>query len=233
MTATNAQPGKAARPMKAVAAAMSGGSAGAADTPAERRKRKVRDSIIEAAEDVFALEGEAGLSMRRLADRIDYSPAAIYKYFASKDELLWAIREQFFERLLAQMQEARAAGLTDQERFAAALRAYVQTGLDNPNHYRMAFANMAAPAPKEGTRCYEAAVAFTALIEELMTSGAFRKLDPRLASTSLWASLHGLTSLMASIPDFPHCVDEASAHITKEALIESHVDLLYRGLARA
>src|SRR5690606_10319998 len=112
-------------------------------------------------------------------------------------------------------------------------RAYVQTGLDNPNHYRMAFANLGAGPPKEGTRCYEAAVAFTALIEELMASGTLRKQDPRLASTSLWASLHGLTSLMTSIPDFPHCVDEASAHITKDALIECHVELLFRGLARA
>ncbi len=181
---------------------------------------------------MFALEGEAGLSMRRLADRIDYSPAAIYKYFSSKDELLWEIREQFFERLLAQMRETRAAGLDDRGRFAAALRAYVQTGLDNPNHYRMAFANVGAEPPKEGSRCYEAAAAFTALVEELIASGAFRDLDPRAASTSVWASLHGLTSLMASIPDFPHCVDEASAHITKDALIDCHVELLFRGLAR-
>src|SRR5215468_6387059 len=126
------------------------GAFAAADTPAERRKRKVRDSIIEAAEGVFAEEGEAGLSIRRLADRIDYSPAAIYKYFSSKDELLSELREQFFGRLLAHMRETRAAGLTDRERFAAALRAYVQTGLDNPNHYRMAFASLSGGPPQEG-----------------------------------------------------------------------------------
>ncbi len=53
-------------------------------TPAERRRLKVRDAIIEAAEDLFTKEGEQGISMRRLAEAIDYSPAAIYKYFDSK-----------------------------------------------------------------------------------------------------------------------------------------------------
>ena len=48
-------------------------------SPAERRRRKVRDAIVSAAEEIFAEEGEAGLSMRRIAERIDYSPAALYK----------------------------------------------------------------------------------------------------------------------------------------------------------
>ena len=47
-------------------------------TPAERRRRKVRDSIIDAAEAIFAEEGEAGLSMRRIAERIcDNGPLAV------------------------------------------------------------------------------------------------------------------------------------------------------------
>jgi AcrR family transcriptional regulator len=65
-------------------------------TPAERRRLKVRDAIIGAAEEIFAEEGEAGLSMRRIAERIDYSPAALYKYFDSKEALFQEIREGFF-----------------------------------------------------------------------------------------------------------------------------------------
>ena len=52
-------------------------------SPAERRRLRVRGAILDAAEKVFAEEGETGLSIRRIADEIDYSPAAIYKYFSS------------------------------------------------------------------------------------------------------------------------------------------------------
>jgi AcrR family transcriptional regulator len=203
-----------------------------ADTPAERRKRKVRDTIIEAAENVFAQEGEAGLSMRRLADRIDYSPAAIYKYFASKDELLAAIREQFFERLLTRM-SPEAEGASPAKRFRAGLRAYIQTGLENPNHYRMGFANIGSGPPTEGTRAYEAATTFTAMIVELIADGSFRKVDPQLASASAWASMHGLTNLLTSIPDFPRGLGPGSPPISRDALIEFHVEQVCRGLAHA
>lgn len=205
--------------------------AAASDTPAERRKRKVRDAIIEAAEDVFALEGEAGLSMRRLADKIDYSPAAIYKYFSSKDELLSEIREQFYERLFVRMEATGAKGPSDVMAFRAILKAYIQTGLDNPNHYRMAFANLGANPPREGTRAYEAITTFTALVEELVGRGVFREIDPGLASKSVWASIHGLTLILASIPHFAAGVDGRSVATTEE-LIGFHVEQVCRGLIR-
>lgn len=204
----------------------------AAVSPAERRKRKVRDAIIEAAEDVFALEGEAGLSMRRLADRIDYSPAAIYKYFSSKDELLGAIREQFFDRLLSRLGATTGEGATGRERFLVACRAYVHAGLENPNHYRMAFANLGDGPPAEGTRGYEAAEYLTALVVGLVKDGVFRDVEPMAASTSVWASCHGLTDLMTSIPDFPEGVEECAVPLSRDQLIEAHIDLICRGLER-
>jgi AcrR family transcriptional regulator len=202
------------------------------DTPAERRKRKVRDAIIEAAEDVFALEGEAGLSMRRLADRIDYSPAAIYKYFSSKDELLAEIREQFFERLSARIEASGAEKPRDIGLFRASLKAYIQTGLDNPNHYRMAFSNVGSTPPREGTRAYESITTWNALVGQLVASGGFRPVDPALASKSIWASIHGLTLLLASIPSFHAGVSGADPG-TQEQLIDFHVDQLCRGLTQA
>ena len=69
-------------------------------SPAQRRRNKVRARILSAAERVFAREGASGLSIRRLAETIDYSPAAIYKYFSSKDELVDELKETFFELIL-------------------------------------------------------------------------------------------------------------------------------------
>ena len=73
-------------------------------SPAERRRHKIRARILSAAEQVFAREGVDGLSIRRLAENIDYSPAAIYKYFKSKDELVDELKETFFGLILPSRQ---------------------------------------------------------------------------------------------------------------------------------
>ena len=53
----------------------------------ERDRETVRRSILEAARDLFVSEGYQNVSLRKIADRIEYSPAAIYGYFPSKDDL--------------------------------------------------------------------------------------------------------------------------------------------------
>ena len=72
-------------------------------TPAQRRHSKIRQMILSVADRVFTRDGEAGLSIRKLADEIDYSPGAIYKYFDSKQALLDELKEMFFERLLEEL----------------------------------------------------------------------------------------------------------------------------------
>lgn len=71
-----------------------------AATPSERRRARTRSSTLKATEQVFVKEGEEGLSIRRLAEAIDYSPAAIYKYFVSKNELIDELKEVFFAQIL-------------------------------------------------------------------------------------------------------------------------------------
>ena len=56
----------------------------------EREKLETRDLILEAARELFANEGYEGVSMRKLAEKIEYSPTAIYVHFADKEELFRA-----------------------------------------------------------------------------------------------------------------------------------------------
>lgn len=202
------------------------------DTPADRRRRKVRDAIIDAAEDIFSSEGEEGISMRRLAEAIDYSPAAIYKYFSSKDELFIAIREMFFERLLARIHQAMAEGGATGALCSRCMRAYIETGMEEPNHYIMAFSPSVTSKPHlhdEKEVAYEAEQMLVQMIQQGQAEGVFRKLDPRVASKSVWASLHGLTMLMVCIDDFPHGMP-GSEHVDRDGVIDLHADMIMRGL---
>lgn len=211
---------------------MSADFAAGDDTPADRRRRKVREAIIDAAESIFTSEGEEGISMRRLAEAIDYSPAAIYKYFASKDDLFTAIREMFFERLMSRIKEAMGEGGEVAPLCARCIRAYIETGMEEPNHYMMAFSPSVTSRPhvhEEKEVAFEAEAALVSMIQQGQAEGVFRDVDPRMASKSVWASLHGLTMLIVCLEDFPQGMP-GSEHITREAVIDLHTDLIIRGL---
>ena len=74
----------------------------------ERDREAVRRAILDAARDLFVTEGYQNVSLRKIAERIEYSPAAIYGYFASKDDIFLALAEEGF-RLLGDPQRAEAA----------------------------------------------------------------------------------------------------------------------------
>lgn len=203
------------------------------DSPADRRRRKVREAIIDAAENIFKSDGEEGISMRRLAEAIDYSPAAIYKYFASKDDLYTAIREMFFERLLARIHTAMAQGGEIHLLCENCLRAYIEIGLEEPNHYMMAFSTTSREASPhihdEKEQSFQAENQLVEMIKAGMESGDFREMDPFVASKSVWASLHGMTMLMVSLDDFPQGMP-CSEHVTREMTLDFHVKAIIRGL---
>ena len=214
------------------------------DTPAERRRRKVRETILSAADEVFAREGEQGLSIRRLADAVDYSPAAIYKYFSSKEELLDALQEAFFARLNERIDARLNADPGAATDYRGCVSLYVTTALERPHHYASAFdgvSDKASPAEDDETwRAFAESEAGRAygwlrtMVQRGIDEGAFRPdLNASLAAKSLWASMHGLTMLMIHLPHFPGRFLDEPDLADRGAFIAWHSDLIVRGLERA
>src|SRR5215475_9852537 len=65
----------------------------------ERDREAVRRSILDAARELFVSEGYRNVSIRKIAEKIEYSPAAIYGYFPSKDDIFYALAEEGFHLL--------------------------------------------------------------------------------------------------------------------------------------
>jgi AcrR family transcriptional regulator len=65
----------------------------------ERERETMRGAILDAARELFMREGYQHVSIRKIAERIEYSPAAIYSYFPSKDDIFFALAEEGFTRL--------------------------------------------------------------------------------------------------------------------------------------
>src|SRR4249920_3695592 len=64
-----------------------------------RDREAVRRAILDAARELFVAEGFQNVSIRKIAERIEYSPAAIYGYFPSKDDIFFALAEEGFRLL--------------------------------------------------------------------------------------------------------------------------------------
>src|SRR5271156_2551270 len=104
-----------------------------------RQKKFLRQEILDAASELFVREGFENVSMRRIADKIEYSPTTIYLYFKDKAELLESVCHETFGRL-----SQRLAKIMDQpgdpvERLKRGLVAYIEFGIENPHHYRATF----------------------------------------------------------------------------------------------
>ncbi len=213
-------------------------------TPAERRRLRVRDAIIEAAERVFAQEGPDGLSIRRLADEIDYSPSAIYKYFTSKTELVSVLKEDFFEGLVKKIEEVKARPDIPLDVCARdSVSTYIHTALARPYHYAAAFSGagegvtfgpdgvaLEGSDTVEGTFRLQAFSMLYELVSECRASGIFRAdLELGPAAKSLWASMHGLAMLMIHLPGYGTSFEDRD-DMAQDAFIDFHADLVVRGL---
>ena len=162
----------------------------------ERERQALRRQILEAARDLFVREGFEAVTMRRIAEAIDYSATALYKHFQDKEALITALLEEDFEALLEAFKRHEAIA-DPVERLMRHFDAYVAFALAHPDHYRLMFMT-----PKAGSTCGGGAPAhaYGYILETVaacIEAGAFR---PELAQAdaiaqTLWGSLHGVISL--------------------------------------
>jgi len=169
----------------------------------EREKLETRGKILEAARELFIEKGFEGVSMRQIANKIEYTPTTIYGHFADKDELFMEVCHEDFAKLAASF--AKAAKIAEPiDRLRRIGQIYIDFGLENPNHYRRMFMTQNPPAPEGMTQLMgkgnpeEDAYEFLrATVTEAMQAGAFRAdlKDVDLIAQTVWAGVHGVISL--------------------------------------
>jgi AcrR family transcriptional regulator len=103
-----------------------------------RQKQALRERILDAARHIVVREGFAALSMRKIADAIEYSPATLYLYFESRDEIARALCAEGYAQLLGTF-EPLARIADPAERLRGLARAYVAFGVAHPETYRLIF----------------------------------------------------------------------------------------------
>ncbi len=180
-----------------------------AATPAqprrERERAAARESILSAARGLARREGWDAVTMRRLAEEIEYSANFAYRYFTGRDDILLALVRDGFARLRVAMitagqliaGPAAAAAVTDPPggQAAAAVRraghAYLDFALTEPDLYQLMYGLGGVRVPVTDTWSEGQAVG-DVLTDLLVAAG---DAHPEQHVLQLWATAHGLIAL--------------------------------------
>jgi len=113
----------------------------------DRERQAVRQSILDAARDLFTIEGYRNVSIRKIAERIEYSPAAIYSYFKSQDDIFYALAEEGFRLLEGSLEKVLAL---EAENPLDAVRTgfleYYQFSKAHPQYFELMFVDRTVPS---------------------------------------------------------------------------------------
>lgn len=167
----------------------------------ERRQREhqaKRQQILTAARQIATEEGWRNVTLRKIADRIEYTHPALYSFFKDKDDLLLALLQDGFKQLEAEMSAALALASNPKDGLQRLSDAYLGFASKNADLYQVMYGLDGAPFGASRT------------LEEGMTIGAvtekaIRAFDPDRTLDDatvqkrvylLWAATHGNVSLV-------------------------------------
>jgi AcrR family transcriptional regulator len=191
----------------------------------ERDRETVRRAILDAARELFTTEGYRNVSIRKIAERIEYSPAAIYGYFPSKDDIFFALAEEGF-RLLGDPADVGTV-LDPRERIRAMFWRLYEFSREHPQYFELMFLDRSVPRISREYERFafvrETKRYLVAEVERGIQAGVFPEtLSPAAAVRLLMAGLLGVAVLCLS--------DRLTATEDPDALASDILDTTLAGL---
>ena len=191
-----------------------------------REKEQLRRRILSAARELFVTEGYESVSMRKIADMIEYSPTTIYLYYEDKADLLDSVCKETLLNLLNTLDLLRKDKSDPVETLRKSGKAYVEFGLKYPQDYKLTF--VVRPQFQKGLGLQEGSVGekvfnyLRTMVSECIRQKAFRQVDVETTGQVLWSAVHGVTLLLIDFPDFPWT--------EKDKLIDMVIHTMIEGL---
>jgi AcrR family transcriptional regulator len=198
----------------------------------EEHRETLREEILAAARQLFAVEGYDSTSIRAIAAKAGCSPGILYHYFDDKQAIMARLVRETFTAMRTRLTAIRTDSSPIEDRMRRGLRAYIEFGLDHPHHYALLFMKPHSWEENEPIRAAfheEGSATFACLLEmstEAIAAGVLRRQlkDPDELAQTLWASIHGLVSVQIGAKGFPF--------IERSRLADRMIDILMVGILR-
>ncbi|GHN00372.1 TetR family transcriptional regulator [Cytophagales bacterium WSM2-2] len=164
----------------------------------ERDRQEMRETILQSAHQLFVDKGFDDVSIRNIAEAIEYSPATIYLYFKDKNEIFYALHGEAFKKFNEFMSDLA----TVKDPFKRLIKMgehYMDFTFKFPKYYDIMFI-MQAPMDcnkdsdewKEGESAH---CQLENLVKECQEQGYFKNKDYKTLSFLIWSTMHGMCSL--------------------------------------
>ena len=193
-----------------------------------------------AARAIVLEEGFTALTMRKIADAVEYAPGTIYLYFESRDSIAFELCRRGFEELRAAL--SPAAAIADPEKRLREMgRLYVRFGIERSETYRLIFmedvkyasaifAKRADDADSPGMQALQLLVA---TLEELRIAGRLTSdASAQELAETIWAGVHGIVSLAITFTHVPETSPERLSQIMTNGILSGLIAPAARGRSK-
>ncbi|MGJ1387746.1 TetR/AcrR family transcriptional regulator [Sphingobacterium spiritivorum] len=167
----------------------------------EKHKEDLRQRILDAAKELFLKHGYEATSIRKIAEKIEFSPTTIYLYYKDKTDIMYALHQEGFKLLGTQFMVLQYVH-EPFERLKAMGRVYMSFALNNPDFYELMFIqkeplefvknNCVDEGWEEGEQSFNALIR---TVEDCQSAGYFIQFDANTFALNVWSLMHGLCSL--------------------------------------
>ena len=164
----------------------------------QREQQELRRRILATARAIAREEGWSAVTLRKIADRIEYTHAALYSYFANKEQLLLEVLREGFELLATDLASSSGGAEAPLVAFRRFVFAYWNFAWRHPELYRVMYGLDGIPFGvtetwQEGTRIGELAAE---VVERLLLDQGkpIEQIDTKVYL--FWSAMHGLISLI-------------------------------------
>jgi AcrR family transcriptional regulator len=163
-----------------------------------RDRQDMRDRILKSAHRIFVDKGFDDVSIRNIADDIEYSPATIYLYFKDKNEIFYALHTEAFKVFNDYVSDIIL--IRDPfDRLVALGRKFIAFSRKFPRYYDIMFITKSPmDCHLNKDKWVEGAKAHSfleGLVAECQEKGRFKNYNAQILSLTIWSFVHGLCSL--------------------------------------
>ncbi|MFC3197475.1 TetR/AcrR family transcriptional regulator [Parapedobacter deserti] len=190
----------------------------------QRQMEEVRSTILRQSWQIVEEEGWQALSIRRIAEAIEYSTPVVYKHFESKDAILEAFSQEGYALLAEKLRRAKGEQDNANAQLMALSGAYWDFAIQHPKHYQIMY-GLGIPTcemVKEIGEIKEVSDIFHSTIEAAAKAGNQPGTDVHLKATTFWSILHGLVAM--SLISTPGCPEKAK--LTLEDAVSGFIKAL-------
>jgi AcrR family transcriptional regulator len=154
----------------------------------KREKAKIQKLILDTANTLFSKGGLDNISIRKIADIIEYSPATIYLHFEDKDEIINYLRDKSIDDFLKKLEEY--SFIKDYfGRLKNLSSSWVDFAISDPQKYQLIFINN---AKIEDDRIFEY---ISQIVLQTISENRIQRMPVKEGTIMLISFLHGLSHM--------------------------------------